>query len=160
MKRIINGLRLNLKSDFALKTVKQLRREGNNYYLDDLDDRFDDLTIEQLLLLYKINKLEDKEIITYDVADNLRELYYMLLSTEVLIGKEILKEMNEVEYDSELVTQLHNRCKIILETLKRYNLIPEDIDIDLIIDTSIDNEIYPKKEDEKLNSLVMSLRYI
>lgn len=155
MNRIIELINEDLKNKFLYESVRRLNR---GYDPKEIDRRYDDLNLEQFLVFYKINRLEDLGIINEDVADNLRELQCMLISTYGEMGTELLKELSENEkYKSEILPKLHEKVAIIKSMLSKYNLNFEDIDFAKIISDNISQEKYPTFDDEP-HRLVMEMR--
>lgn len=99
--------------------------------------QFDDLTIKELLILYKINRLEDFKIVTSDTANDLRELFY--------IQRDLNKRMKDLvvreDKQEELYLIIREYIKIENE-FDKYHLLDSAFDLKKIVNCFIKTDKY------------------
>ena len=97
---------------------------------------YDNLTIEDFLLLYKIKELERLNLVDENTAFHLQYFFYRRLKLKKLIGKALRKKVD----CSELLGFLQE----VEVKLNEYHLLENDFDMETIIRTSLLSKEYPK----------------
>ena len=103
-----------------------------------------DLNIKEFILLYRIECLFDKGLITEKVKDQLFELFnlYKDLLSELgsLLSKEILTDDKYTTDEEKRKKELENQCIHIDEIFDNYHLLDE-IDLEKVISNSVSVDI-------------------
>ena len=142
-----------ISSSVIKSEIKKIKDEMSEYY-DNIkfDNKYDGYTIEEILMLYKITRLRELNIVSEETALHLKELLYLRIE----IDKEIWKQsitgavyiFLEKNYISKL-PELQKKREIIDTELRKYSLFIDINEITSFIDYSVKNRIYPTEEREK-----------
>lgn len=128
--------------------IGNLRCNSAHYALVPNVDKYDNLTISQYIIYYKIYKLEELQIITTNIRNELIALYDKYLEINMIIGSQAYKEMSIDGYKSDNMSDLYSiRCEI-KEKLLQYNLDDDCFNLKQMIDEQIvvDYKSNKKKE--------------
>lgn len=148
----------NIKKEFIsfekyfkiyIKTTK-VRDITRNYISTPTYD-YDDYTIEQFLILYKLNRMEEIGIINETIANDLKGILDMKRHVGAIIEEETKKELYVLSYKSTDLPKLHKMVKTIDNHLKKYHLTPDDISFKDMLDASVKAEnTEPIKDDNNI----------
>lgn len=138
----------NIKKEFATfeKNLKiymsfiKVRNITRNYLSETEGNKYNNYTIEQFLLLYKLNRMTEMKVINESVSNKLKELLDIKMQVDNLIGEETRKGLYIESYKSSTLPELHKMEDIINKELKKYHLTIEDINFQEMIDLSIKTE--------------------
>jgi len=122
-----------------MKVIK-VRDITRRFFSDTTDHEYDELTIEQFLVLYKLNRMEELGIIKKDVASYLKELLDMKMHIGTIIGEEAKRKLYDPSYNSNDLEKLHKMSETIDKHLKKYHLTIEDINLNEMLESSIKKE--------------------
>ena len=100
--------------------------------------RYDLMTLRNFLILYKIDRLEELEVVNDIIAQSLRDLLYLKIDLNNKIGK--IEAGNKKGSNGELIRLINEDLKIE-EVFDKYHLIDE-LSLQKIIDDNIKNEDY------------------
>lgn len=143
----------------SLKCRGEVMRIGDVIYdhmrshIVDCTDEYNDYTIEEFLVLFKIKYLENIEKIDKDTAESLEKLFLLKLKLEDKLGELTRHELYEKnKVDEEVVNNVFVELHKIDNVLEKYGLVFEDDDylrmFLLSAETNIHQDI-PKNEDIK-----------
>ena len=95
--RILSLMDEYLKREFVYRKVGSIKRDTIRYAPVDivLRNEYDQLTIKDFLILYKIDRLESLKIINETIAKHLRDLFYLRLELGKKIGTIALHDKTE-----------------------------------------------------------------
>ncbi len=155
---IIDYIKVNL----SLKTIGELKHDTNGYCAVSVDSKYDKYTLEQFIVLCKIDKLERKRIISSNIANNLRKLYEEKIEINKKIGDfaicQITGKTDGLDRELESLSILRN---FVDDVLKQYGLIITNDDyISLLFHNVVENDFNEqRKTDITLESAVKTLEY-
>ena len=142
MKDIFSELSFNLKSYFMIKRVGDITSFVEHSAPVKCTKKFDNYTVEDFLIIYKINRLLELGIISDKKAKLLNDLYNMKLRIREYIADEFYKNLdnfgtikNNLKIDK-LNEQLNEINKILIE----YHLTLEDFELKNTFDNLIKSE--------------------
>lgn len=118
----------------------KVRSVTRNYLSEASGNNYGNYTIEQFIILYKLNRMEELGVINEDIASNLRELLDMKMHVGSIIGEEAKRALYDPTYQTEDLSKLHKMTEKIDNHLKKYHLTMDDISLKDMIDTSIKEE--------------------
>ena len=153
----------NIKKEFTsfekflkiyMKAFK-VRDISRNYISKVAGDNYNEYTIEQFLLLYKLNRMEELGVISKTIANDLKGLLDVKKEVNTTIGEEARKQLYDPSYNSDYLSELHKRSEMIDTELKKYHLTIDDISFEDIIDTIIkeENNITVKEDSIKVKRM-------
>ena len=119
-----------------MKYIK-VRDITRNYLSKVTGEDYNTYTIEQFLILYKLNRMEELGVISEKIASDLREILEVKKEVDTLTGKEAKKELYDPSYKSADLQELHKMSETIYTHLKKYHLTIDDISFEDMIDASI-----------------------
>lgn len=119
-----------------------------NYLTKEDGSEYNDYTIENFLILYKINRMEELGVVSEKIASNLKEILDIKTKVGAMIGEETKKELYIQSYKSPDLPKLHKMAEVINNHLKNYHLTIDDISLVDMIDAGIkeENSITIKKD--------------
>lgn len=126
-----------LKVKIGDETIGDLKWDFNHFAPVPNINKYDDLTVNQYIIYYKINRMEELGLITKDLRNELIELVNKYLEINVKINKEVYKEMIDEKYKSNVLQELLSICYEIKTKLSQYFLDDEKIDLCQIIDNQM-----------------------
>ena len=92
-------------------------------------DEYNDFTIEEFLVLFKIDYLSNLDIIDKETAESLKKLFMLKLKLEDKLGELTRHELYEEDkVDKEVVNNVLSQIFKIENLLKKYGLVFEDDD--------------------------------
>lgn len=138
-KKIIKIINDDLRTKASIYTVRQIRDEGMKYVnLSDIESKYNDMTIEELISFYKIDRLEELNIIENEAANLLRCLLEDYIKLKRVVGE--ISYKNLIDDDNVVVDQeLYIQLSVLEKQLDSYNLLPK-LEEDLIGDY-VDHQI-------------------
>ena len=151
-----------IKVNLSLKTIGELKHDINGYCVVSGDSRYDQYTLEQFIVLCKIDELEKKRIISSNIANNLRKLHEEKIEINKKIGDFAVCQMQNkndgLDRELESLSILRN---FVDDVLKQYGLIITNDDyISLLFHNVIENNFNEqRKKDITLESAVKTLEY-
>lgn len=101
------------------------------------EEEYGNYTIEQFLVLYKLNRMEKLGVVNQNIASTLKEMLDMKRHVATVIGDEAKRAMYDPAYNATDLSKLHDIDNKINNHLKKYHLTIEDISLKDIVDTSI-----------------------
>lgn len=143
---------------FSTETIGNLKYNIGHYSKVPNIRKYDELTIGQLFVFYKIDRLEALDIITKDLANNLRQLYDLYLTINEKIGEEACKEIwNNDKQQNDILQTLHNKSDQIEFLLRRYHLVINETHLFNMMDIIFENEKYEKMDNNKEQKIIIKL---
>ena len=140
------------KAQFNSKSIKDIKwdafREGPIGEVADFDE-YDNISVSDFLILYKINRLKELNIITCEKENYLMNLFNYKLILEDRLGEILAKEAREGGLDNseELYKKeknaIYEKWSVIDDELRKYHL-DGNFDFKKIIDGFISMENYPE----------------
>ena len=143
----------------SLKCRGEVMRIGDVIYdhmrshIVDCTDEYNDYTIEEFLVLFKIKYLENIEKIDKDTAESLEKLFLLKLKLEDKLGELTRHELYEKnKVDEEVVNNVFVELHKIDNVLEKYGLVLHDDDYLRMFLITAEKDEYldiPKNEDIK-----------
>lgn len=122
-----------------MKVIK-IKSVNYKYYSKITSHEYDDCTIEQFLILYKLNRMKELGVISDAVSDKLNEILSIKNQIDNLIGKEASKVLYSNSNASNSLEELNKMSETIHNQLKKYHLTTEDLSFADMIDSIIKEE--------------------
>ena len=134
---ILNNLDSSLGSRFFVEKVRNLvwenvRQVGTDFIVP--EDCYD-LSITDVLRLYKIELLIENNIVSEDEGIKLRELFLEYTNVQKKIGAEAYKQLMDDSYKSIRLSKLHGNLKDITEVLNQFYIMESDTNYAEILKT-------------------------
>ena len=129
--------------------AKKIRNINYKYYSQISTHEYDDCTIEQFLILCKLNRMEELSVINDSVSSKLREILDIKKQVDKMIGEETKKILYIDSYKSNSLPELHKMSEAINNKLKKYHLTMDDISFVDMLDATIkveNNKEYTKDQ--------------
>lgn len=153
-KEILSLISNEIRSNFLIKKITDIKYNSITKYQN---DQYDFLYIIEFLALYKIEKLEKLNLITKEVADNLRELLNLKIKLQNALGEKMIRNIKNNE-NEEVLNNITNKIIIIDAELNKYHILPLIEDLDLLMEIIIKNENYDIKDNGEQKELIKTLK--
>lgn len=161
--KILSYINIRLKSSLETNKVSEMYYKSTD--CKGIDD-YSDYSFEELIQLYKIDRLLELGVISEDVHHNLLELINI---NKALIGKyteQFFKDFEKVDlYDdypkdwkSKKTIFLEKKLNEIAAIYDKYNLNITDFELKELIDFIIRNENHDDKNDEQLDIFIRAMK--
>ena len=153
MEQILELIISSLKSRSEITRIGDVIWDHMHFHNVECTNEYNDYTIEEFLVLFKIKYLENIEKIDKDTAESLEKLFLLKLKLEDKIGELTRRELYEHDKVNEddvnnVFTELHK----IDNVLEKYGLIFHDDDYLRMFLITAEKDEYidiPKNEDIK-----------
>ena len=129
----------------------KVRNITRNYLSRPSERGYNDYTIEEFLILYKLSKMEEMGVISDKKATDIKEILDIKRQVDARTIEEAKREMYEETYRSRDLPELNKLSATINNYLKKYHLTIDDMNFTEMIETSIKKENNEKvKEDSNI----------
>lgn len=151
MDQILEFLNIYLQSKLAGMKISEMKWDLLHYSYQESDniEEYDDFKLEEFIILYKIDRLIDLNIINEKIGKKLKDIFYLKKELENKLLS--LVSIGNFDNNKELINDICKKIKKIDEKLNKYKLINNKLDLKKIIDNNIfDNHkdyLYKTKKD-------------
>ena len=123
-------------------------------------DEYNDFTIEEFLVLYKIKYLSNLDIIDKETAESLEKLFMLKLKLENKLGELTRHELYEDgTVDDEVVNKVLSQIFKIEDLLKKYDLVFEDDDyLRMFLISAETNDYQDIPGNEEIKKLIKEIK--
>ena len=153
MKQILDLIISSFKCETEVTRISDVIWEHMHSHYVECTNEYNDYTIEQFLVLFKIKYLKDVEIIDECTADSLEKLFSLKIKLENKLGELARNERYEDgKVDEEALNNVLFRLNKINNVLNKYGLVFENNDYLKMFLASVETINYqdiPKNEDIK-----------
>ena len=156
---VMNLVSVNYNTIFSSSHIGTMRKEALHYYPATRVDKFDEYTVVEFFILYKIDKMVALGNIDSKAAELLKKLVDFKKQIEVKVRKYDYEKLMKKDKspDSEEISLLRAKIEEIDEILKSYNLTIGRFNFDQIITSVILAEGELDSDIDELNGMVKSI---
>ena len=166
-KDIFKEVSLHLKNYCMITDIGEITWLIEHYAPVECSKKFDEYTIEEFLIMYKIGRLFDLGVVSKKEAVKLKELYDLKLLIDSKIGDEHRKEIdnfniyepNKTRLSNPRLEELKKKSEQIDNLLVKYHLTPEDFELENIFDNLIKSENYNNSHrTEEIENIIKKIK--
>ena len=157
--KIMELINKSARKSFLNRKVGEIRHDNICYGGEIVDfTEYDDCSVGDFLILYKIDKLMNMGIISSKEGALLEELYYLKLS---LLDKIAELTAQDISRSDNFITlkksHLHQKIDEIDRELGKSNLTEFNVDLNQMMNIAIEHEKYKKQDVKRLMRVIKSM---
>lgn len=153
---IINSFKETSKS----KKIGDVIKENKDLHNYPCTNEYDNYTIEQFLVLFKISYLNYLAIIDDETSKSLEKLYFYRIELNRRMGDLAYKNLYDKSIiDREKIESLYDKLQKVDLVLNKYHLLVQNDECEMQFFTSIENGNYQDKvTSEEIKELMLELK--
>ena len=160
MEQILELIIISLKKTSTSKKIGDIIFEQKDLHNYPCTNEYDNYTIEQFLVLFRISYLKYLNIIDEETSKLLEGLYLLRMDLNRRMGDIAYKNLyDKNERDQEKIDSLYNGVQKIDEVLNKFHLLAPCEDSELLFFTTIENGNYENiASNEEIKELMKELK--
>ena len=143
MEQILELIISSLQGKSRVTKIGDIVWEQRNSHNVECTNEYNNYTIEQFLVLFKIKYLNNLAIIDDETKDSLEKLYKMRIELNRRMGELAYKDLyGETKSNHETIESLYKNLDKIDRVLDKYHLLTRDDDLERMFFISLENNDY------------------
>ena len=160
MQQILELITSSLMVSARSKKIGDVIWEHMRSHNVECTNEYNNYTVEQFLVLFKIKYLRYLDVINEETYKSLEKLYLMRIELNRRMGEIAYKDLfDEKKKNQNKIQALYTKVLKIDEILNRYHLLINDNDYEMLFFTSIEKDNYDNiATNEEINNLMREIK--